>query len=176
MAWGFLAPVELPTILCGALLVYGHLEEICRVEKKEALHIGEPPGPFNTIRASGYHHGLFDSPFYQASRNVFFLLLLFSVLLVPSIHPSLVRATRLFLPLMANRGVFLEVVKLRFLILHLSLIERDLLPISRMVASFYNSNLFPDLIRQHYFLAISLILIKSCDTNIHVRYFHLCVM
>lgn len=63
MAWGFLAPVELPTILCGALLVYGHLE-ICRMEKG-ALHIEEPPGPFNTIRTSGYHHGLFDSPFYQ---------------------------------------------------------------------------------------------------------------
>jgi len=103
---GFLAPVELPTILRGALLVYGYLEEICTMAKKGALHIEESPGPFNTIRTSGYHHGLFDSPFYRTSRNVFFLLRLFSsALLVPSIHPSLV-AARLFLPLMANRVCF----------------------------------------------------------------------
>lgn len=76
--------------------------------KKEAPRIEESPGPFNTIRTSGYHHGLFDSPFCPTSRNVFFLLRLFSssALLVPSIHPSLVRATRLFLPLMANRMCF----------------------------------------------------------------------
>ena len=48
------------------------------MEKKGAPHIEESPGPFNTIRTSGYHHGLFDSPFYQTSRNVFFLLCLFA--------------------------------------------------------------------------------------------------
>lgn len=76
---------------------------------------------------SGYHHGLFDSPFYRASRNVFFLLVLLVsgtlALLVPSIHPSSVPTIPShpppFLPLMANRLVFLEArFKFRFLILH----------------------------------------------------------
>lgn len=121
--------------------------------KKGALHIEESPGPFNTIRTSGYHHGLFDSPFYQTSRNVFFLLRLFfsSALLVPSIHPSLVRTTRLFLPLMANR-MFLDAVELRFLILHEFVSHREeLLSRLRIVVSFYvnapSLGLNPDLIR-----------------------------
>lgn len=91
---------------CAVLCSFaGISRRYVRWRKKEALHIEESPGPFNTIRTSGYHHGLFDSPFYQTNRNVFFLLRLSTLaLLVPSIHPSLVRATRLWL--MANRVCF----------------------------------------------------------------------
>lgn len=107
-AQGFSHLSSFPQFRRGALLVYGRFSRrrvrdrtSGRVKgeekiKERARLASESPGPFNTIRTSGYHHGLFDSPFCRASRNVFFLPPFTHVpalfLLVSSIHLSSVRA------------------------------------------------------------------------------------